>query len=65
MNCYRVRYASMTATYGPHFIFAEDEQEARLKFLNGGTFSRSELPLITARQVSEAEMRAALAKVKP
>lgn len=63
MNCYRVRYASMTATYGPCFIFAESEDAAKREFARGA-FSPSELPLITARQVSEREMRDALARVE-
>lgn len=62
MSIYRCAYQSMSAFYGPHFIEADSEHEAKLRFLNSGTFSRDELPLISARLVSESEIRRALAE---
>lgn len=58
---YRVRYSSMTASYGPSFIEADDEHEAKRKFAKGA-FSAGEMSLITARPVSSEEMRRALAE---
>ena len=60
MTIYRVRYSSMTASYGPAFIEAATEQEAKRKFANGA-FSNGEMTLITATPVSSEELRAALA----
>lgn len=57
---YRVTYQSMTAFYGPSFIEAEDEYEAKRKFAKGA-FSQGEMTLIKARPVSSDEMRRALA----
>ena len=59
---YRVRYSSMTASYGPSFIEAESAQEAKRKFANGA-FSKGEMTLITAtpatiREVQEAAREA-------
>ena len=59
MAIYRVTYASMTARYGPSFIEAEDEYEAKRKFA-GTTFTKGELGCITAREVSAREMSNAL-----
>jgi hypothetical protein len=56
---YRVSYGSMTAHYGPSFIEAESEYEARRKFA-GTAFSRDEMGCITARPVSSDEVRRAL-----
>lgn len=56
---YRVTYQSMTAFYGPSFIEAEDEYEAKRKFAKGA-FSQGEMSLIKARPVSSGEMRRAL-----
>ena len=55
---FRVTYQSMTAFYGPTFIEAESEGEARRKFA-GNAFSKGEMTLIKARPVSLQEaMRA-------
>jgi len=51
MAIYRVFYQSMTARYGPRFIEAETEHEARRKFA-GTAFSRREYPLIHVRRAS-------------
>lgn len=56
---YKVTYNSMTANYGPAFIEAESEQEACSKF-GRGAFTGSERSLISARPVSEHEIRRAL-----
>lgn len=56
---YRVTYASMTARYGPSFIEAESEFEARRKFA-GTAFSQSDLGCISARPVSSDEVASAL-----
>lgn len=56
---YRVTYQSMTAFYGPSFIEADSEYEARKKF-GRGAFSESERSLIKARPVSASEVAAAL-----
>ena len=56
---YRVTYQSMTAFYGPSFVEADDEHEAKRKFAKGA-FSQGEMSLIKARPVSSAEMRNAL-----
>ena len=56
---YRVTYQSMTAFYGPNFIEAETEYDARKKFA-GTAFSQGEMSLIKAKPVSASEMRRAL-----
>jgi hypothetical protein len=56
---YRVTYRSMTAFYGPSFIEADSEYEARRKFANGA-FSQGEMALIHATRVSSDEIRNAL-----
>jgi hypothetical protein len=56
---FRVTYQSMTAFYGPSFIEAEDEYQAKRKFARGA-FSQGEMALIKARPVSADEMRRAL-----
>ena len=53
---YRVTYQSMTARYGPNYIEANSEYEAKKKFA-GNAFTAGEFSLITARQVSLNEMR--------
>lgn len=58
---YRVTYQSMTAFYGPSYIEADDEHEAKRKFARGA-FSQGEMSLIRARPVSADEMRRALRK---
>lgn len=56
---YRVTYQSMTAFYGPRFIEAEDEHQAKRIFANGA-FSKGEMTLIRAVPVSLDEaLRAA------
>jgi hypothetical protein len=59
MGIYSVRYQSMYASYGPSFIEADSEIEARRKFA-GSAFSKNEMLLITARPVSINEMKRAL-----
>ena len=59
MPIYRVSYGSMTATYGPSFIEADSEYEARRKFA-GSAFSQREMPLVRAREVSGREIAQAL-----
>jgi hypothetical protein len=56
---YRVTYQSMTAFYGPSFIEADDEYEAKRKFAKGA-FSQGEMSLITAKPVPASEVAAAL-----
>ena len=56
---YRVRYSSITASYGPNLIEAESAQEAKRKFAKGA-FSAGEMMLITATPVSFEEACAAL-----
>jgi len=51
---YRVTYQSMTAFYGPKFIEAENEYEAKRKFANGA-FSQGEMSLINVRSSSLKE----------
>lgn len=51
MTIYRVRYSSMTASYGPSYIEAESVHEAKRKFAKGA-FSQGEMTLITATPVS-------------
>lgn len=57
---YRVKYSSMTASYGPSFIEAESAYEAKRKFCNHGTFSQGEMSLMTATPVSSDDIRRAL-----
>ena len=57
---YRVRYSSLTASYGPAYIEAKSAYEAKLKFAKGA-FSVGEMAaLITATPVSSKEIRSAL-----
>lgn len=56
---YRVTYSSMTAHYGPSFIEAASEYEARRKFA-GTAFSKGEMSLIKATAVSATEIKRAL-----
>ena len=56
---YRVTYQSMTAFYGPSFIEAETEYEARERFA-GNAFSKGEMSLIKASPVSERDIARAL-----
>jgi hypothetical protein len=58
MAIYRVTYRSMTARYGPSFIEATGEAEAKRQF--GDCFSNSERAFCTAREVSPDEVRRAL-----
>jgi len=59
MPMYCVTYGSMMAHYGPSFIEADSEYEARVKFL-GTAFSRNEISCASARLVSEREIIQAL-----
>ena len=56
---YRVRYQSMTTTYGPTFIEADSETDAKRKFAKGA-FTSGEMALISAQPVSADEMIRAL-----
>lgn len=59
MAIYRVTYGSMTAHYGPKFIEAASESEAKRRF--GDCFSDGERAFcMTAREVSPKEIRRAL-----
>jgi hypothetical protein len=59
MAIYRVFYQSMTATYGPSFVEADDEEQAKRRF--GDCFSAGERAFcMTAREVSPDEVRRAL-----
>lgn len=60
---FRVTYQSMTAFYGPSFIEADDAEEAKRKFARGA-FSKGEMSLITAREVSARELAAAMRQVQ-
>ncbi|HZU23314.1 MAG TPA: hypothetical protein VE998_10825 [Terriglobales bacterium] len=53
----------MTARYGPSFIEADSEYEAKRKFA-GSAFSAGEMSLIEAREVSAKEWRRALEKAE-
>jgi hypothetical protein len=61
MAIYRVTYGSMTARYGPVFIDAADEYEAKRKFAKGA-FSENEMGCITARECSLDDLRHAMAE---
>jgi len=54
MTIFKVSYSSLTAHYGPRFIDAEDEAEAKRIFANGA-FSEGEMRMITARKASIKE----------
>lgn len=56
---YRVRYSSLTASYGPSYIEADSERDAKLKFAKGA-FTKGEMALMTATPVSAYEIRRAL-----
>lgn len=58
MGLYKVSYQSISACYGPSFIEADSEIEARRKF--AGSAFKNEMILITARPVSISEMKRAL-----
>lgn len=60
---YRVTYQSMTANYGPSFIEADSEYEARRRFA-GTAFSKEEMGCIKAREVSPAEVARALRRAE-
>lgn len=60
---YRVRYSSMTASYGPSFIEADSPQEAKHKFANGA-FSQGEMALITATPATIREVQDAAREEK-
>lgn len=55
MPIYKVTYRSLTATYGPSFISAKDEDEARRKFARSA-FTAREMSLIVAVKVSDDEI---------
>ncbi len=59
MGIYRVTYQSMTAFYGPAFIEADDEDEARRLFAAKGSFSKREMSLIKARIASIRDVQQA------
>lgn len=51
MALFKVSYSSMTAHYGPSYIEAEDEYEAKRKF--GNCFSDGERAIcMTAREIT-------------
>ena len=55
MAFYRVTYGGMTARYSG-IVEADDEYSAKMKFA-GNAFSKGEMSLINARQLSLAEIR--------
>ena len=55
---YKVTYQSMSAFYGPSYIEAEDENQARRIFA-GSAFSRNEYGLIKVVPSSLKEMQRA------
>lgn len=59
MAIYRVTYRSMTASYGPRYFEADTEYEAKSRF-RGSAFSRDEMSLMHATEVSSAEVSRAL-----
>ena len=59
MPLYKVTYKSTTAYYGPSYIQAGSEFEARRKFA-GTAFSQGEMALITATPVTDEEAARAL-----
>lgn len=59
MPMYSVSYSSMSAHYGPSFVEADSEYEARVKF-RGTAFSQNEMGCISAREVSAREIASAL-----
>lgn len=54
MSIFKVSYSSITAHYGPRFVEADDEYQAKRIFANGA-FSESEIRMMTARRVSIKE----------
>jgi hypothetical protein len=56
MTIFKVSYSSLTAHYGPRFIDAEDEREAKRIFA-GGAFSEGEMTMITAREATIKEIQ--------
>jgi hypothetical protein len=61
MPIYKVSYHSMTASYGPGYVQADSELEAKIKWA-GGAFSQSEMGLISAVVVNDREIIEALKK---
>jgi len=61
MPIYKVQYRSMSAIYGPGYVEASSELEAKIKWA-GGAFSRSDMDLISAVEVSSREVIQALHK---
>lgn len=53
---YRVTYKSMSAFYGPNYIEADSEAQAK-KIFAGSAFSPNEYGLINVRESSVQEMR--------
>lgn len=58
MAFYKVTYGSMSAFY-EGTVEADNEDSARRKFA-GSAFSRNEMPLIKAREISSYEIMKAL-----
>jgi len=59
MAIYKVIYGSMTAIYGPSFIEADSQEEAKIKF--GSCFSDSERAgCMTARELTKREIQQTL-----
>jgi hypothetical protein len=52
---YRVEYRSMTANYGPNYVEAKNELEAKIKW-SQSAFRGSELGLISATPLSDKEI---------
>jgi hypothetical protein len=59
---YKVSYGSMTAHYGPSYIEADSEQEAKIRF-GGSAFSSGERSVcMSARPISLDEMKREILK---
>jgi len=55
MALYAVRFQSPTVSYGPNYVEADSELEAKRKFARG-VFTPAGMRLFTARRVSQAEV---------
>ena len=56
MSIFKVSYSSMTAHYGPRFIEAQNEHQAKRIFANGA-FSEGEIRMMVVRKASLKEIQ--------
>jgi hypothetical protein len=56
MATYEVTYSSMTARY-TSVVDADDEQAAKRKMCNKGTFRPEEMRLMSAKEITAADVR--------